>query len=544
MGGPSLGPYGLKLGPIMAIWGAYGREPLLDIRAAIVYWVLCRMRVYEFKESWSSDLHHGLVKHPVDVACMLLSASTAVACMWFFFSGSSGRKRPWALCALFIVVIAAMDPDNTPVSCTGASGSNIELTAAPQEGHEEAEATLTQNLAQSMDGDLEDDADEFVQLETASSASASTTYVAQNWSGEFQCHVCMEFVGRGGMVQAGSKGGPKWRCHGDNSAMSRLTLNAKTPEEKTALSASRKDWPRYVLTLLELKSSHSYGVSQKQEISILCEALVVRNSMTTRHRKVEMDEDGYISYQLWLREVEPEEQAKQLWLEDSKNPEVFRKDNCKEFGVVTMPTEFIHDIRIEWMRKMEKELAELTDLNDKAAAVQRLKAISSISTFHEMMNITAGGNFQEVENAHRANPRDAPKFDENTEIYDDAVVVGVSGSKLRRVGESAETANLRIRQEVGLEKNKLLVRATEVKDKLSKALTAYKRYVKSQATTALEADQQALLGTDEFEQKYETVSLQMLQSTQIQHTNYCCPPKPNRNTYSDQYRLNAGFYLS
>jgi hypothetical protein len=238
----------------------------------------------------------------------------------------------------------------------------------------------------------------------------------------------------------------------------------------------------------------------------LYEALVVRNSMTKRQRKVEMDEDGYISYQRHMRN-KTDEQAKQLWLEDSKNPEVFRRDNGKEFVVVTMATEFIHDITIEWMRRMEKELAELTDANDKAAAVQRLKAISSSSTFHEMMNITAGGNFAEVENAHRANARDAPKFDENTEIDDDAVMVGISGSKRRRVGESAETANFRIRQEVGLEKNKLLVRVTEVKDKLSKALSAYKRYVKSQAITALEADQQALLGTDELEQKYETVSL-------------------------------------
>jgi hypothetical protein len=544
MGGPSLGPYGPKLGPIMALWGAHGREPLLDIRAASVYWVLCRMRVYEFKESWNSDLHHGLVKHPVDVACMFLSAFTAVACMLTFCSGSSGRKRPWALCALFIVVIVAMDPDATPVSWTGASGSNIELTAAPQEGTKEAEATLTQNLAEVMDGDLEDDADAMATWESTSSAGgASTTYVVQNLSGEYQCHVCMELCGRGGVVQAGTKARPKWRCHGDNSAMSRLTLNAKTPEEKKALATLRKDWPRYVLTVLELKSSHSYGVSQKQEISKLYEALVVRNSMTTRHRKVEMDEDGYISYQRHMRN-KTEEQAKQLWLEESKNPEVFRKDNGKEFVVVTMPTEFIHDITIEWMRKMEKELAELTDLNDKAAAVQRLKAISSSSTFHEMMNITAGGNFQEVENAHRANARDAPKFDENTEVDDEEVMVGVSGSKRRRVGESAETANFRIRQEVGLEKNKLLVRVTEVKDKLYKALQAHKRYVKSQAITTLDADQQALLGTDELEQKYETVSLQMLQSTQIQHTNYCCPPKPNRNTYSDQYRLNAGFYIS
>ena len=292
MGVPSLGPYGPKLGPIMALWGAHGREPLLDIRAASVYWVLCRMRVYEFKESWSSDLHHCLVEHPVDVACMLLSAFTAVACMWTFCSGSSGRKRPWALCALFIVVIVAMDADATPVSWTGASASNIEPTAAPQEGTQEAEATLTQHLAQMIDGDVEDDADEMVCLECASSAGASTTYVVQNLSGEYQCHVCMECFGRGGVVQAGTKARPKWRCHGDNSAMSRLTLNAKTPEEKKALAALRKDWPRYVLTLLELKSSHSYGVSQKQEISKLYEALVVRNSMTKRQRKVEMDEDG------------------------------------------------------------------------------------------------------------------------------------------------------------------------------------------------------------------------------------------------------------
>jgi hypothetical protein len=464
------------------------------------------MRVYEFKESWTSDVHHGLVKHPVDVACMLLSAFTAVACMWTFFSGSSGRKRPWALCALFIVVIVAMDADATLVAGQSQVMEPEETLTQNLAQVMEPEETLTQNMAQVMEDDLEDDGDEMVCLECASSAGGSTTSVVQNLSGEYQCHVCMEGFGRGGVVQAGTKARPKWRCHGDNSAMSRLTLNAKTPEEKKALAALRKDWPRYVLTLLELKSSHSYGVSQKQEISKLYEALVVRNSMTKRQRKVEMDEDGYISYQRHMRN-KTDEQAKQLWLEDSKNPEVFRRDNGKEFVVVTMATEFIHDITIEWMRRMEKELAELTDANDKAAAVQRLKAISSSSTFHEMMNITAGGNFAEVENAHRANARDAPKFDENTEIDDDAVMVGISGSKRRRVGESAETANFRIRQEVGLEKNKLLVRVTEVKDKLSKALSAYKRYVKSQAITALEADQQALLGTDELEQKYETVSL-------------------------------------
>jgi hypothetical protein len=478
---------------------------------------------------------------------MMLSAFTAVVCMLSFCSGSIGRKRPWRFCAFFILVIIAMDPAFTPASWSLASGATeAEATLAQAlEGTQEPQATLTLALPQVVEGDdLEDDADEMVCLEVASSAGgASTTYVVQNMSGEYQCHVCMDFFARGGVVQAGTKGRPKWRCHGDNSAMSRLTLNAKTPEEKKALSSLRKDWPRYVLKVLELKSSHSYGASQKQEISKLYEALVVRNSMTKRQRKIEMDEDGYISYQRHMRN-KTEEQAKQLWLEESKNPEVFRKDNGKEFVVVTMPTEFIHDITIEWMRRMEKELAELTDLNDKAAAVQRLKAISSSSTFHEMMNITAGGNFQEVENAHNANARDAPKFDENTEIDDDAVMVGVSGSKRRRVGETAETANFRIRQEVGLEKNKLLVRATEVKEKLSKAFTVYKRYVKSQAITALEADQQALLGTDELEQKYETVSLQMLQSTQIQHTNYCCPQKPNRNTYSDQYRLNAGFYIS
>ena len=37
--------------------------------------------------------------------------------------------------------------------------------------------------------------------------------------------------------------------------------------------------------------------------------------------------------------------------------------------MVTMPTEFIHDVTVEWMRRMEKELTELTDLNEKAAAV-------------------------------------------------------------------------------------------------------------------------------------------------------------------------------
>jgi hypothetical protein len=199
----------------------------------------------------------------------------------------------------------------------------------------------------------------------------------------YECSVCKERKPcnktKDSIINAGSKKYPLWRCKCCHAAAARLQAAAVTDAEKKELKALKRNTALFHLKIMELRSDHIKNQTQKSKCRELLDELVAESSMTRRRPKLELDEPGYMAYQMFQRSKTSEEAA-QMW-KDAINDKDQKKiviDGIQHV-IVQGYTTYLHDTTKSIRRREVVDKDMIESVEDRRRARKRVGAVTAIT---------------------------------------------------------------------------------------------------------------------------------------------------------------------
>ena len=144
-----------------------------------------------------------------------------------------------------------------------------------------------------------------------------------------QCAFCKESFQYVQVIDKSvGKKGTRIRCRECHAAENRLVNSASSAAEKKELKALRLTPALYAMKIVQLRSKHAFGITQRGCIKKYLQEIIIENKMVQQRGWIELDETGFIVYQMTKREL-TREAAVALWERKKSDPETrWVKDAC------------------------------------------------------------------------------------------------------------------------------------------------------------------------------------------------------------------------